>query len=240
MTESTWQGFKRIDFTFLGREAWLVFPKKPNGKGNWIFKTEYFDDFPDFQIKMLEAGWHLAFVKNKNRWGLEEDFEIKIEFIKHVSKSFNLSPKCVLEGMSLGGMFAVKLAAKYPEGVSAIYLDAPVMNFLSCPAGLGVASNHIWDEFTEATGMTLVDLISYRDNPIDKMHLLYQNDIPIVMVYGDSDEVVPYSENGALLEKYYESVGGTIRTFGKVGCGHHPHGLEDNGPIIDFIMKYGT
>jgi len=30
--------------------------------------------------------------------------------------------------MSCGGLFAVKLAVKYPECVSALYLDAPVMH----------------------------------------------------------------------------------------------------------------
>lgn len=58
------------------------------------------------------------------------------------------------------------------------------------------------------------------------------------MVYGDSDDVVPYCENGALLEKYYRENGGVIFTYGKEGCGHHPHGLEDNTPIIEFAEKY--
>ena len=65
-----------------------------------------------------------------------------------------------------------------------------------------------------------------------------EKDIPIILVYGDSDDVVPYDENGALLEKYYRENGGTIITIGKPGCAHHPHGLEDPTPIITFVESH--
>ena len=141
--------------------------------------------------------------------------------------------------MSCGGLIAVKLAAKHPEAVSALYLDAPVLNFLSCPANVGRNDATMLDEFTRDTGITLSMLLSYREHPIDKMHLLLKNNIPIFMVYGDSDDVVPYHENGALLEKYYKENGGIIECIGKQGCGHHPHGLEDNTPLIEFAERYG-
>ena len=141
--------------------------------------------------------------------------------------------------MSCGGLIASKFAAKYPECVSALYLDAPVMNLLSCPAGLGKANNEMLSEFIEATGMDLSQLICYREHPIDKMHLLLENNLPIMLVYGDSDDIVPYVENGAILEKYYRENGGTIIAIGKEGCGHHPHGLPDDcTPIIEFVEKY--
>ena len=58
------------------------------------------------------------------------------------------------------------------------------------------------------------------------------------MVYGDSDDIVPYDENGAILEKFYRENGGEILAIGKNGCGHHPHGLEDPTPIIEFVEKH--
>ena len=75
---------------------------------------------------------------------------------------------------------------------------------------------------------------------IGKGNLLLKENIPIIMVYGDSDSVVPYSENGALLEKCYREGGGTLVAIGKEGCGHHPHCLPDNAPIIEFIEKYAV
>ena len=40
-------------------------------------------------------------------------------------------------------------------------------------------------------------MLSYREHPIDKMHILAEY----------SDSVVPYDENGALHEKYYKQCG---------------------------------
>ena len=34
--------------------------------------------------------------------------------------------------------------------------------------------------------------------------------------------------------------GGTIVAIGKKNCGHHPHGLEDNTPIIEFVERYSV
>ena len=238
MKESLYYGFKRIDFDFEGHEAILVLPKEPNENKNWVLKTEYFLDFPNFELDMLKRGWHLAFLTNTTRWCIESDLDLRKRFVTYIAAEFGLYEKCVPVGLSCGGMIATKFTAKYPECVSALYIDAPVMNLLSCPAGIGKAKDLLWPEFTEVTGMTLSELICYREHPMDKIPLLLKNNIPVFMVYGDSDEIVPYEENGAVLEKYYRENGGTIITVGKQGCGHHPHGLEDNTPIIEFVEKY--
>lgn len=238
MQETLYNGFRRLDFTFEGREAVLVFPEQANENKNWLLKTEYFDAFPNFQIEMLRRGWHLAYIKNITRWCLDEDLDLKKRFAEFLHTEYGLYEKCVPVGMSCGGLIGSKFAAKYPECVSCLYLDAPVLNLLSCPAGLGIAENALYEEFKQATGMTMSELICYREHPIDKMHLLLNNKIPVVLVYGDSDTVVPYVENGALLEKYYRANSGVIEVYGKEGCGHHPHGLPDNTPIVDFVERH--
>ena len=40
------------------------------------------------------------------------------------------------------------------------------------------------------------------------------------------------------LEKYYLANGGPLLTIGKKDCGHHPHGLDDPTPIIQFILHH--
>ena len=52
-------------------------------------------------------------------------------------------------------MYAVKLAAIIPEKIAGLYLDAPVINLLSCPCALGVAKISLYDEFFELTGRTI-------------------------------------------------------------------------------------
>jgi pimeloyl-ACP methyl ester carboxylesterase len=235
MNYSTWNGFRRLDFTFDGKAAIVIFPIKPNVNKSWLLKTEYFDAFPAVEIEMLKRGWHVAYVENNNRWCVgDADIDRKAAFAKYIIGEFGLFEKCVPVGMSCGGLIAVKFAAKYPHLISALYLDAPVMNYLSCPGG----NFELMKEFTGFTGMTASDLLSYSEHPIDKMHILLENQLPIILVYGDADDRVPYCENGALLEKYYKENGGVIVTVGKAGCGHHPHSLPDNTPIIEFIEKY--
>ena len=144
--------------------------------------------------------------------------------------------------MSCGGLQAVNFAAKYPHLVSVLYLDAPVMNFLSWPFGMGDCfvdrGPALYKEVLDALGMTKSELICFRGHPIDKIPTLIKEKIPVLMVYGDSDNVVPYPENGYVLEKAYKEAGLPLSVHGKEGCGHHPHGLEDPEPLIDFIEKW--
>lgn len=47
------------------------------------------------------------------------------------------------------------------------------------------------------------------------MDLLVENNVPGIMVYGDCDDIVPYEENGALLERCYSRSGGIIEVISK-------------------------
>ena len=83
-----------------------------------------------------------------------------------------------------------------------------------------------------------MEMLSYREHPIDKMHVLAEHKIPIVLVSGDSDTVVPYDENGALLEKYCKTQGLPITVFMKKGGDHHPHGLENPCIVADIVESF--
>lgn len=236
-SEDIWNGFKRLSFDADGREAFLVLPKiEKNGK--WLLKTEYFGAFPDFEIEMLKRGYSLAYVSNSTRWHRESDDDAKAELAVRLQKEFGLSDKCMPVGMSCGGMHAVYFAAKYPEYVAALYLDAPVLNLLSCPCGVGEGTDEMYGEFLRDRGITVSQLINYRSHPIDKVPALIMNRIPVFLVCGDSDGVVPYPENGEILAQMYENSGVPFEKVVKPGCGHHPHGLSDLKPLIDFAEKY--
>lgn len=231
---------ERLNFEFEGRQATLICPDKPAKDKKWLLKTEYFTAFPSFQDEMVNRGWHLAHIKSTTRWCVEEDLDLRKRFADYLCEHYGLNRKCVPVGMSCGGMVAIKFAAKYPSYVSSMYIDAPVINLLSCPAALGNANydETLMSDFTHGTGMTVSDLISYREHPLDKLGKLAESKIPVIMVYGDCDTVVPYEENGALLEKCYKDNDVPLVVIPKKGCEHHPHGLEDNSAIIEFVEKY--
>ena len=237
-TQSEWFGFKRLDFSFEGRTALLVCPDTPDPAGRWLIKTEYFGAFPAFELEMLRRGYHLAYITNASRWHLPEDSEVRSRFCSFLHDAFGLHTKCVPVGMSCGGLLAVYFAAAHPECVSVLYLDAPVLNYLSCPCAVGGSDPSMYDEFVRHKGMTIHDLINYRNHPIDNADKIIAAKIPLALVCGDSDQTVPYVENGLALSQMYHASGLPFFEVLKPGCGHHPHGLEDNTDLVAFVEKY--
>ena len=62
--------------------------------------------------------------------------------------------------------------------------------------------------------------------------------MPLLHVYGDADDVVPWDENTGVLAERYRKLGGSITLIPKPGVGDHPHGLTDPAPIVEFILKH--
>lgn len=244
MQYTDWYGYKRLDFRFEDREALIVFPNEPGwGSGKWACKMEYFGAFPTMECELLKNGFHLAYLKNINRWGVDEDHHARARFAAYIAKEYGLEEKFIPVGMSCGGLHSVNFASRYPDLVSVLYLDAPVMNLLSCPMGFGVGNSlgengSGWKEIVDAYGFTISDLLTYREHPIDRIPSLIEHKIPVALVYGDSDPVVPYIENGLVLEEAYKAAGLPLFCVGKPGCAHHPHGLEDNTELLEFFRKY--
>ena len=82
------------------------------------------------------------------------------------------------------------------------------------------------------------EAFDYQGNPVDSLAPLAKNHVPLLHVYGDADDVVPWEENTGLIETRYKALDGSITLICKPGVGHHPHGLEDSTPIIEFIQKH--
>ena len=136
---------------------------------------------------------------------------------------------------------AIKLAARYPELVKCLYLDAPVVNYMSCPCGFGIGNplNEDYSEILNALQLkSISELLAYRNMPLDKLGILTKNRIPAVLVAGDSDTTVPYCENGIFLERAYKEAGVELEVYIVPGKDHHPHGLKDPRKVVDFVMRY--
>lgn len=232
-----------IEFKFKNKKAIAIMledEKKRNGKT--ILKTEYFGAFQDLQNYLVKRGYTLIFIENRNRWGTPNEIEDQYEFIQYASKELNVSNKVITIGMSCGGMMSIHLAAKHPECIEGLYLDAPVLNYLSCPGRMGIAydvTDGMWEEFERAWKMTKSELLTFREHPLDKLNVLVENKIPVYMAYGDSDNTVPYTENGIVLENIYLEKGLKSCLFidKKVGVDHHPHGPTSEEAVYNFFNK---
>ena len=240
MEQELWNGYPAERFVLDGRRVLLVCPRiAPNG--HWAIKSEYFDAFPAVQLSLLDEGYHIAYIENQTRWHVWADTDARAALARYLHEKKGLAEKGVLIGMSCGGMQGIYFGAKYPQYVSCLYLDAPVVDLRSCPGCMGRATEDgMIAEFEAAKGIRISELDSYHDHPLDHLPTLAANRVPVVLVAGDSDRTVPFEENGLLLQRAYEAAGAPLRVIVKPGCDHHPHSLEDNGPILDFIRQYDT
>lgn len=238
---TNWNGFDCEAFEFEGREAFLVFPSSPSTEKYWALKTEYRDAFPETEIELLKRGFHVAFLRNETRFATRSDCDAKARFAKFLHQAYGLHEKCVPIGMSCGGAHAVNFAGFYPELVLCMFIDAPVLNFLSYPGKMGVNGHEkVWEkEFVTAyPGITRAGLLQFDNHPLCHLSILKAHRIPILMVYGTDDPVVPYEENGKLMEMEYTDASELLTVIPRVGEGHHPHGFpHDPRRITDWILK---
>jgi alpha-beta hydrolase superfamily lysophospholipase len=131
-------------------------------------------------------------------------------------------------------------ATAHPDKVSCIYGDAPVCDFKSWPGGKGKGpgSKRDWQLVLERYGFkTEAEALAYPGNPVDRLAPLTKAKVPLLHVYGDADEVVPWDENTGVIAERYRKLGGKITLIAKPGVKHHPHGLEDSTPIVEFIWE---
>ncbi len=241
MDFENWFGYQMLRFTFEDRDAIIVFPKEVHPGSPWTLKTEYWGAFPDVELRLLEQGFHIAYVKNKNRWFTREDCDAKARFVRYVSETYGLSSKCVPVGMSCGGGYAVKFGGMYPELIQCMYIDAPVLNLCSIPGKYGSAHNDKrWnEEFVHAyPGIKRYQLPGSQEHPICQADSLVSHKIPILLVYGEEDRTVLYEENGKLLKEAFADTG-LLTVISVPMRGHHPHGIiGDNSVIVDYILRH--
>lgn len=243
--QNEWFSFKCKEFNFEVRRAIVVFPNEIEDKKRWTLKTEYWGAFPETETALLKLGFHAAYLENKKRFATKEDCDAKHRFVQFISREYNLKAKAVLVGFSCGGAHAVNFAGLYPDDVDCMFLDAPVLNFLSYPGRWGnKETESVWQkEFTAAyPQITRAKLLKFKNHPINYTDTIVEHKIPIIMLYGTEDRTVIYEENGKLLEEVFETVIEREKLFKVIPRnyqGHHPHGLLNNcKEITDFIVEH--
>lgn len=229
------------EFVFEGHNCTIISPEIPLQGKPWIWRTEFLYAFNDADMALLEKGFHIAYCGYSDEYGSDRSVMLFKEFRNHIVKKYGLAQKASLFGFSRGALYAINYALKYPEDVSSLYLDAPVIDLRSWPAGLmnGCGSSGEWlDCKSRVLGLEDGDSTdNIPINPVHRLNELAEKDISVLMVAGDSDRYVPYEENGKLLADAFSESGREITVIIKKGCDHHPHSLTDVTPIVDFVMK---
>ena len=221
---------KTESFEHNGYIATVVLPDEPNGK--WIWKTEFLYAFDQAERALFDMGYTRVYYQISDMYGSDRSVRLMREFHRELLKRYSwLDEKTILFGFSRGALYAFNYALFYPESVSKIYFDAPVLNLKSWPK----RETAEFTQFLREYNLCEETLKSFKDSPKDRIEEFSRNGIPILIVAGDSDATVPYKENGKLMVDYYKKKELKITVFVKKGCGHHPHSLEDVNPIVTFV-----
>ena len=236
---SHYRGYERYDFSVDGCPATVVVPRQPAADKPWVWRAEFFDAFPQVDLALLAKGFHLVYINVGNTFGCPDALKHWDVLYKELTEKHGLSRKPVLEGLSRGGLYAFNWAADHPGQVGCILADNAVLDFKSWPAGRGKGKGSpgdwkklLHDYHFESEAAAL----AYPKNPVDNLGPLAKAKVSLFLLCGDADEVVPYEENGAIVQERYRALGGPVRILIKKGMGHHPHGLADPRPVVEFIM----
>lgn len=239
MSTELWNGYELLRFDSNGHEGLICLPHAPLPERPWVWRAEFFGAFPSVDLAMLEAGYAVAYCRLSDRYGCPEAVADMHAFYEDVTARFSLKKKTILFGFSRGGLYAVNYALKYPETVESLYLDAPVMDVTSWPGGKGAGcgGQKEWQECLACYHLTEEPDSSFSGNPLAHAEELAALRIPVALVAGDSDRVVPFCENGEPFARRFQAAGGDLLLIVKPGCDHHPHSLDDPTPVVNFLRS---
>lgn len=191
-------------FMVDGRPAFLMLPEESKRRPDqpWIMYAPTLPPYPDAAEKwmheqFLSAGIAVAGIDVGEAYGSQKGNAGLSALYDHLTEKRGFTKKVLLLGRSRGGLWMTSWAAANPDKVAAFAGIYPVFDLRSYP-GLQRAST--------SYGMTPEELEGRIDefNPIAKVGKLAQAKIPVFIIHGDSDKVVPLEPNSLAFQKRYE------------------------------------
>lgn len=234
-------GFDQIEFQLGGVACKMVQPRHVAAERPWILRSRFWGHQPQFDIAMLERGWHVCYCDVAGLFGNQKAVRRWNEFYG-LAQNVGLSPQPVVEAMSRGGLIAIHWAEANPDRVGGIYFDNAVMDIRSWPGGQGAGKGHpaTWKQCLKAFGQEAADqatIDKIAEQTIGRADALRKSKIPVFVILNGADDVVPPDENGERLVQLLQVNDGSIEVVRRPKLGHHPHSLKDPQPIVDFALK---
>ena len=224
-------------------------PRQTPGGYPWIWRAEFLGAFDGADRALLDAGWYLVYVSVPNRYGDPVAMQAWERAHAALTKTYGFMPRAGLFGFSRGALYAMSWAAAHPEFTLAIYLDNGVCDMRSWPGGRlqnlgqGQGGAKEWTEMLQVWHIAPGDADAVlKASPVSKLEAPAHATIPLLLVYGDSDHVVPAAENSEIVLRKYTVLGGPVQQIVKKGGDHHPHGLDDvvPGGVMPVVTFFET
>ncbi len=225
-------------FEVNGHTAYLMKADAPADGGPWVWYAPTLNNYPHGSQKfyfeqfltngIAVAGCDLGEVRGAP--GSSAKFNAFYDAM--VAKGYSKKP--ILMGQSRGGLMMLCWAFRNPDKVGAFVGIYPVCNLASWPM------RHSKGSVLADYGLSEEDLLKRIDtfNPPENVAVLARKRVPMFIIHGDSDKVVPYNENSQLIKDAYEKAGGDITVKIVPGKGHAeiPEFFTDQD-LIKFVRE---
>jgi pimeloyl-ACP methyl ester carboxylesterase len=235
-------------FQVGGHDAFLIAPERAAGGGSstaprggraWVWYTPTLPGLPGpeerwmFQ-RFLDAGIAIAGVDAGESYGSPDGNRVFDAFFREVTGHRGLTPRAVFLARSRGGLMAFSWASEHPRSVAGIAGIYPVCNLASYPGLVkGAPAYHLEPEALQR------HLARY--NPIDRLRPLARARVPLFLLHGDIDTLVPLEANSGELASRYRALKGPVDLQIAHGQGHNMWtGFFECGPLVEFVIRNAT
>lgn len=194
-------------FTILDRPAFVFMPEesKRSTPQPWIFYAPTLPAYPDeaerwMHQSFLDAGIAIAGVDVGEAYGSPASHRVFNALYDELTTKRGFAKKACLFGRSRGGLWVSSWAIAHPEKVAGIIGIYPVYDFRTYPKLEAAAP---------AYGLNSQELDQRNKelNPVERIGLLAKAKIPVTIIHGDQDVVVPLEPNSGELKKAYQAEG---------------------------------
>jgi len=246
---NNFQGFALFTIPFGTDKATVLCPANPAEGRPWVLAPSAYDlksgpvaYIAQTELELVKRGFYVVTLNLGNTYGSPDAIAKWDALYPVMTQKYGMARKPALMGLSREGLAIARWAAANRGKVSCLYMDKAVCDFKSWPGGklgIGKGSEGDWKNLIKLYHFkSEKEALAYHKNPVDLARKLVSSKVAIIYVAGETDEAVPYSDNGAIMEQQYKKWGGTFSLILKKGEGHHPHGLQDQTPIVDFIQLH--
>ena len=227
-------------FTVAGKLAFIFEPPaeaEPTATSKpWILYAPTLPNCPDeaerwMHERFTEAGVAVAGIDSGESYGSPDGVAAtEALHAEMVRRGYSTRPAVL--GRSRGGLWASAWAIAHPEwtaGIGGIY---PVYDWRSYP---GI------EKAAPAYGLTAVQLTDRAAElcPIERINRLAEANVPVCIIHGDEDTVVPLEANSGELNRRYQAAGkgGLVQLIVAEGQGHSFwEGFFHCQELVDFLI----
>ena len=223
---SDWFGFARYDFDVAGQAATVVAPAQVAPGRPWIWHGEFFGHKPNPDLALLGRGFHVVYLSVPDMLGCPEAVRHWNVLYRELTQRYGLSWQSP-RWLDSAGAGCTATTGRSPtrtrRPASMATRRCAISRAGPGAKARGRAANATGNWFSNDTDSSrrrrLWRTAATRSTasapwPTAK--------VPLLHVYGDADEVVPWEENTGLVAERYRALGGDITLIAKPGVKHHP------------------